>query len=48
MDKYDVVVSPIYLTKKEVVDKINNFDDFMLNLIEEGEVIYGDGTWLAK
>ncbi len=48
LDKYDIVISPIYLSKKEVQAKIDDFDNFILNVIDEGKVLYGDSEWLVK
>ena len=48
LDKYDVVISPIYLSKDEVQDRMNNFDSFILNVIDEGKILYGDSEWLVK
>ena len=48
LDKYDVVISPLYLSKKEVQSKIDDFDNFILNVIGEGKILYGDSEWLVK
>ncbi len=48
MDKYDVVISPLYLSKKEVQSKIDDFDNFILNVIDEGKILHGDSEWLVK
>lgn len=48
LDKYDIVISPLYLSKKEVQSKIDDFDNFILNVIDEGKILYGDSEWLLK
>ena len=46
--KYDVLFSPLYISKEEVMRKIKSFDDFILRIIDEGEIIYGDAKWLVE
>lgn len=47
-EKYDVLISPLFLSKEEVKERILNFDDFILRVMDEGEMIYGDAKWLEK
>jgi len=46
LDKYDVLISPICPSRDSVKEKIAHFDEFMLRLIDEGIVLYGDDKWL--
>lgn len=48
LEKYDVVISPICLSKEEIKKRLKKFDDFILRAIDEGKVLYGDDTWLRK
>lgn len=48
LDRYDVSVSPIWLSKDAVKEKIANFDQFVLRVIDEGTVLYGDAKWLKR
>lgn len=48
LEEYDIVISPIFLTKKEVKECLRKFDDFILRVLDEGIILYGDGVWLRK
>lgn len=48
MDRYDVLLSPLFLSVSEVKDKIGKFDNFILTVMREGMVLYGDDKWLKK
>lgn len=48
MERFDVLISPIYISDHEFKDKINRFDTFILHVIDEGIVLYGDNKWLKK
>ena len=48
LDKYDVLFSPIYISKVDVLRRIKEFDDFILRIMDEGEIIYGDAKWLVQ
>ncbi len=48
MERFDVLISPIYISEHDVKDKIEMFDSFILNVIDEGIVLYGDDKWLKK
>jgi len=48
MDRFDVLISPIYISEHDVKDKIKMFDSFILNVVYEGIVLYGDDKWLKK
>jgi len=48
LTKYDVHVVPIFLTKKEIQERIKKFDNFIITVIDEGRLLYGDAPWLKK
>jgi predicted nucleotidyltransferase len=48
MERFDVLISPIYISDHDIKDKINRFDTFILHVIDEGIVLYGDNKWLKK
>ena len=48
LEKYDIVISPIFLSIKEIKKRIKNLDDFIIGTIDEGVILYGDGKWLKK
>ena len=48
LEKYDIVISPIFLSIKETKKRIKDLDDFILRTIEEGVILYGDKKWLKK
>ena len=48
MDEYDVTIVPVYLSVTETKDRMRKADQFILNVLEEGEVLYGDAKWLGK
>lgn len=48
MEQYDVLISPIYISEHDFKKKIKIFDSFILNVIDEGIVLYGDDKWLRK
>jgi len=48
LGKYDVDIVPIYLSTKEVKQRLKKIDKFMLNALEEGKILYGDARWLGK
>jgi len=41
MEKYDIEVMPIYMTQKELKDRRAKFDRFIINVIKEGNVLFG-------
>ncbi len=47
-DKYDVTIVPVYLSVTEVRDRMKRADPFILNVLEEGKVLYGDAKWLGR
>ncbi len=47
-DKYDVTIVPVYLSVTEVRERMKRADQFILNVLEEGMVLYGDAKWLGK
>jgi len=48
LDIYDVNVVPIFLTEKEIQERIKRFDNFIITVINEGRLLYGEATWLKK
>lgn len=48
LEKYDMVISPIFLTKKETLKRMKYLDEFILRIIDEGMILYGDEKWLKK
>jgi len=48
LDTYDVHIIPVFLTEKEIRERIKIFDNFIINLINEGRLLYGEATWLKK
>jgi len=48
LDEFDVQVVPTYITSEEVKQRLEKFDKFIVNVVEEGVVLYGDAKWLRK
>ena len=48
MERFDVLISPIYISEKQLQERMEKFDSFILHVIDEGIVLYGDGKWLKK
>jgi predicted nucleotidyltransferase len=48
LEIYDVHVVPLFLTKPEVLERIKRFDNFLITLINEGQLLYGEAPWLKK
>jgi len=48
LDIYDVNVVPIFLTEKEIQERIKRFDNFIITVINEGRLLYGEAPWLKK
>ncbi|MFQ5884053.1 MAG: nucleotidyltransferase domain-containing protein [Thermoplasmata archaeon] len=48
LDKYDVAIVPVFLSVSEARNRLRKSDQFMLNALEEGKVLYGDARWLGK
>jgi len=48
LDIYDVHVVPIFLTEKEIQERIKRFDNFIITIINEGRLLYGEAPWLKK
>ncbi|MEE9341707.1 MAG: nucleotidyltransferase domain-containing protein [Thermoplasmata archaeon] len=48
LDKYDVVIVPVYLSIKEARDRLRKSDPFILNVLDEGNVLHGDAEWLGR
>ncbi|UCG69685.1 MAG: nucleotidyltransferase domain-containing protein [Thermoplasmata archaeon] len=48
LEKYDIVISPIFLSKKETKKRIKDLDEFILRTIDEGKILYGEDLWLKK
>ena len=48
LDEHEVVVSPIYLSLSEVKEKMCKLDSFILRVLDEGVLLYGDEKWLKR
>ena len=48
LEIYDVHVVPLFLTRSEVLERIERFDNFLITLINEGQLLYGEAPWLKK
>lgn len=48
LDRWDVEIAPIYLSTKEAEQKMKIFDRFMVRMMDEGKVLYGDIKWLER
>lgn len=47
-ERYDAVIIPTYLSIKEAKARRKQLDRFILSVLEEGRVLYGDLKWLEK
>ena len=45
---YDVHIIPIFLTQNEIDKRIKKFDNFIIIIIDEGRLLYGEASWLKK
>lgn len=48
LDRWDVEITPVYLSTKEAKQKMKRFDRFMAGILDEGKVLYGDIKWLER
>jgi len=48
LNKYDVEIVPTYLSVKEAKNRKRKFDRFIMNVLNEGKVLFGDVKWLEK
>lgn len=48
LDRWDVEIAPVYLSTKEAKQKMKSFDRFMVRVMDEGKVLYGDIKWLER
>ena len=48
LDTYDIHVVPVFLTEMEIQERIKKFDNFIIALINEGQLLYGEAPWLKK
>lgn len=48
LDKYDVEIVPTFLSVTEVRERLKKSDSFIMDILEEGKVLYGDARWLGK
>ena len=46
LDEFDTVISPICLAKKSLAHKVKNNDSFIVNVINEGILMWGEADWL--
>ena len=45
---YDVHIIPIFLTQNEIDKRIEKFDNFIITVIDEGRLLYGEASWQKK
>ncbi len=45
LDENDVLISLTCLTRKELRERLDRFDSFVLTVLNEGELLYGDAEW---
>lgn len=43
---HDTIISPIYLSSSETRERIKMYDGFILRVVDEGLMLYGEGEWL--
>lgn len=48
LDIRDIHIVPIFLTQKEIEERIRKFDNFIITVINEGQVLFGGAPWLKK
>lgn len=48
LEMYDVHIVPVFLTKKEIEERIRRFDSFIITVMNEGHLLYGEASWLEK
>ncbi|MCX6664558.1 MAG: nucleotidyltransferase domain-containing protein [Euryarchaeota archaeon] len=48
LDSYDVHIVPLFITKKEIQERIKRFDNFIITIMNEGQLLYGEAPWLKK
>jgi len=46
LEKYDIFVSIVYLTRHELQELLTKRDGFIERVMEEGKILYGDLKWL--
>ncbi len=48
LDKYDVELVPVFLSIRDAEKRFRAADEFILNVIAEGKVLFGDLKWLKR
>lgn len=48
LDEYDIEISPTFLSAGEAEKRKKRLDRFVLKVLDEGKVLYGDIRWLGK
>ena len=48
LDDHDVLISPTYITSRELRERVERIDSFAVTVLEEGIVLYGDVEWPGK
>lgn len=46
LEESDTVISPICLSRQTVADKVENNDGFIVQVINEGKILWGEAEWL--
>ena len=48
LDRYDVEMSPTFLSVEEARERRARLDRFLVRVLDEGKVLYGDAEWLER
>lgn len=48
LERHDVNLSPLVLSKEEVAARFRDFDPLILTIAEEGKLLRGKARWLAR
>ena len=48
LDNYDIHIVPLFLTQKEIEERIKRFDNFIITVMNEGQLLFGEAPWLKK
>ncbi len=47
-EKYDVHISTLRISRNDALKKVRSYDNFIINVLDEGIVLHGDDRWLRK
>ena len=48
LDEKEIYISAVCLTREQVLERMESFDPFILGVLGEGKVLYGDDGWLRE